>query len=233
MVLGEVIQLGALEIQHADHLSLVDHRDGEFGAGFGIGHQIARIGRHIGYQNRFTRRCRRPNDTFACCRAQFSLDSLAMLNIETMAKDLLLLVIQHDAQNLVINHALDQFGGATEQGLHIEDGADLPANLVQDQQGFSLSSHLLEQSRVFDGDGKAIRQHREDILLFPREVVEVAALDVKHADALPAEHQRHGKFRTDAFDRVYVAGVLRDVAYKHGVAGACGRSRDSLPYRNF
>ena len=51
--------------------------------------------------------------------------------LEALAKHLLLVVVQQDAQNLIVNDALNQFGSAAQQLFDVQDGAGLAANLIE------------------------------------------------------------------------------------------------------
>ena len=71
-----------------------------------------------------------------------------------------------------------------------------------------------------------------NVLLIVGEVVQMAALNIQHANALPAEHQRNGQFGTHGFNGIDIARILRDVADTHGMARGRRRSGNSLPDGN-
>jgi hypothetical protein len=141
---GEIIQLRTLEVQHPDDFALVDHRYGQFGARLGIDHEVARIRRNVGHHDGLAKGRRCAYNAFACGHAQLALHTLAVFHVQAMAKDLLLFVEQHQAQNLVIDYALDQFGGAAQHRFDVQNRADFAADLVENQQRFRLRTDLLE-----------------------------------------------------------------------------------------
>ncbi len=116
--------------------------------------------------------------------AQFSLRALAVFHIQAMAIQIRRFVVQQDSQNLIIDHALDEFRGAAQQFLHRENGIRLAAHFVEDQQRVRLAADAFKEPRVFDGDGQAAGHQRQNALLIAREVIDLRALDVEHADRL-------------------------------------------------
>ena len=91
-----------------------------------------------------------------------------------MTENVLGLVVEHDAEDLVIDDALDEFGGAAKKLFDIEDGADFAADFVEEEKRFGLGANFLEETGVFNGDCKSAGEQGEDILLISGEVVEVA-----------------------------------------------------------
>ncbi len=58
------------------------------------------------------------------------------------------------------------------------------------------------------------------------------ALNIQHAHAAVAQHQRHGKFRANVFDGIDVARIGERIRYAHGMACRRRGAGDSLPHRN-
>ena len=85
--------------------------------------------------------CRGADDAFAGRHAKLSLHALAMLHVEPMTKNLLLFVVEHDAQNLVVDHALDLLSRAPQKFFDIENRAHFPADFIEQQQGVRLGAH--------------------------------------------------------------------------------------------
>ena len=209
MILGEVIQLRALQVEHADYFTLVNHRNRQFRARFWIHHQIPRDPRsHPAASTGCFQRRRRAHNAFARRRAQFPLHPLAMLHDPAVPKHFLLFVIQHDAQDLIIDDPLDLFRCAPQQFFHIQNRTRLAAHFIQQQQRFRLRADLLKQSRIVNGDSQPARQQRQNALLLGREVARVAALNIQHADAFALQHQRHSQFGTHAFNGIDVARIF-------------------------
>ena len=216
-------------IENADDAIFVHHRDGELGAGLGIHQEVAGIGSDIGNNDRFTKSGGGADDAFTGRDAQFALDALAVFDIDAMTENVLGFVVEHDTENLVIDDALDEFGGAAEKFFDIEDGADFAADFVEKKKRFGLGTDFLEQAGVFNGDGESAGKQGEDILLIGGEVVEVTALDVEHAGTFAAQHEGNGEFGADAIDGIDVAGIDGDIADANGMSGGRGGAGNSLP----
>ena len=89
VLVGEVIELRTLEVENADDAVLVHHRNGEFGARFGIHQEIAGIGGDIGNEHRFTKSGGGADDAFAGSDAKLSLDALTVFDVDAMTEDVL------------------------------------------------------------------------------------------------------------------------------------------------
>ncbi len=131
VLLGEVVQLGALQVEHAHHAILVDHRNGKFRTRFRIHHGVARVRSDVRHQHRLAQSRRSTHDALARGASQPALNSLTVFHVEALPKHLLLVVVQQDAQNLIVNDALNQFGSAAQQLFDVQDGAGLAANLIE------------------------------------------------------------------------------------------------------
>ena len=75
--------------------------------------------------------CGGADNSFADGYAEFALHVMAVLHVDTMAKNFLIFVVEHQAENLVIDDALDLFGGATKQFFDVQDGAGLASNFIE------------------------------------------------------------------------------------------------------
>ena len=144
MVVGEIVQLGTLEIEHTDHPAFVNHGDSQLGARLGVHRQIARIAGHVGNQYWLFESCRRANDAFAGRCTQFSLHTMPVLHVDAVPKNLQFFVVEHDAQNLVVDHPLGLLGGTAQQLLNVQDRTSFPADFIQEQQSVGLRTHLLK-----------------------------------------------------------------------------------------
>ena len=111
VVFSEIIRDRALQVEHANNSSLVHHRNRQFGPRLRIHHDIARIHRNIGHQYWLLQGRRRAYEAFAHPCSQLALHALSVLHVHAMPEHFLFLVIQHDAQNLIINHPFGLFRG--------------------------------------------------------------------------------------------------------------------------
>ena len=149
-----------------------------------------------------------------------------------MAENFLFLVIEHNAENLIIDHPLDLFGGAAKKLLNIEDGAHFAADFVQQKKRLRLRANPFEQARIFNGNGQAASEKSENALLFRSEIIGAIALDIQHADTLALNHERHSEFGADAINGIDVARIFGDVAYADGMSRGGRATGDSLSKRN-
>ena len=127
-------------------------------------------------------------------------------------------VIQQNSQNLIVDDALDEFRGAAQQLLHGEDGIRLAAHFIENQQRVCLAANAFKEPRIFDGDGQAAGHQSQNTLLVAREVVDLRALDVEHADRLSLHHERNDHFGPDRIDDVDVPGIFTNVRHAHRAA---------------
>src|SRR6516162_4955915 len=86
VLLGEIVELRALEVEHADDLALMQHGNREFRARLRVHKEVALVHGDIGNEYGFTQGCGRTDNAFAGGDAQLSLDALAVLDVETMTK---------------------------------------------------------------------------------------------------------------------------------------------------
>src|SRR2546427_2284882 len=229
VLLGEVVELRALQVQDADDAALVHHGNGELGTRLGVDLDVARVCGHIGHQHGLAQGGRCADDALGGGDAQLALNLLAVFEVNAMAEGMLRFVIQQNAEDLIINHALDQLGGATEKLLDRKDGTGFAADLIQDKKRFGLRAGALKQAGIFNGHGEARGQQAENVLLVAGEINEMAALDVQDADALAFEHQRDGQLRAHGVNGIDVSRVFGDIANADRMADGGGRAGDPLP----
>src|SRR5260221_7866563 len=218
-------------MEDPDGFAFVKHRDGEFRTRFRIDHQITRIDGDVGSKHRFAQSGGRSNDSFTGGNAEFALNPLAVLDIQTVTKDFLFFVVEQDAKDLIVDHALDEFGGAAQQFFDVKDGADFAADLVQQKKRFGLRADAFKEPCVFNGNRQATAKQGQNVLLVAGEIIQMIALDIEDADALALKHQGDGKLGSNAIDCVDITGIFADVADAHRVAGGRSGSGNSLPKR--
>ena len=79
---------------------------------------------------------------------------MAMLYVHPVTKNLLLFVVQQDAQYLIIDHPLRLFCRAPQEFFDLQDRPGFAADFVQQQECIRLCPHLLIQPRVFNRHGQ-------------------------------------------------------------------------------
>ena len=163
------------------------------------------------------RDCRADN-SFVGGDAHFSLRALAIFHVQAMTKHIRRRVIQQNSQNLVIDHALDEFRGAAQQFLDRENRIGLARHFIENQQRVGLAANPLKQARVFDGDGQTAGHQRHNALLVARKVIDLRALNIEHADRLPFHDQRNDQFGPDRVDDIDIARIFANVGHANGAA---------------
>ena len=144
LLVREVIDLRALDIEHADHLVLEEQRHGHFGAHRIDGIDVARIRAHVGDANGLARGRGDPGDALADRNPPVVGHFTAVADGKTVGKRLRLLIQQHDAKYLVIDEPLDQRGGLRQHLVEVQRGVDLLADLGQ--RGQNVIGQLLRRS---------------------------------------------------------------------------------------
>src|SRR4029077_17898743 len=84
VLLGEIVELRALEVEDADDFALMQHGNREFRARLRIHKEEALVHGDAGNEHGFTQRCGSADNAFAGGDAQLSLDALDLLDVETM-----------------------------------------------------------------------------------------------------------------------------------------------------
>ena len=112
VVLGEESAAGVLEIEHADNFVFVDQRNGQLGACFGVGLDVARILVDIRNQHCLLvlRRC--ADDAASERNLVFEVNVLIEAQRETVLKLLARRIEQQNAEHLVVDQAAHQFRDA-------------------------------------------------------------------------------------------------------------------------
>ena len=165
VVRREIVELRTFEVHHADHAVLENHGHGELRARLGIHHAVARIERHVRNHHGTPQRSRRADDAFVLGDGGFFLHTLAEFHGHVMAKDGSTLVVEQDAENLVVDQPLGQFRRAAQHLFHLQRGIRFAPDFVQQQQRLGLLLRALEEPRVLDGRADAAGDQRENGLL--------------------------------------------------------------------
>ena len=194
VIRSEIIQLRAFQVHHAHDSVFAEHRHRQLRPRFGIDPQIARVERHIRHHHRALQRRRRAHNPFMRRHREFLLHALAEFHRDPMTKGVAGLVVQQNAEDLIVDQPLGQLGRAPQHFFHGQRGIRFAAHLVQKQQSFSLIPFMLEELRVLDGRADTRSHQHQNVLLIAREIVRLLAFDIQHANHAPAHHQRNRQF---------------------------------------
>src|SRR5581483_4150800 len=208
MFLREVSTAGVLEIEDTDYLSLVDKGDHQFGAGLGISRDIAHIFFHISDQNRFIVLGGIAYKSAAEWDVVLQMDVLPKAYGEAVLQFFACRIDKQDREHLVIDNAGEQVPDALKQLVEVEDGGELAADLVEQQQRFRLVGDASVKPGVLDADGDARCDDREQATMFFGEVVRLRRLNIDDPDDLVFRDHRDGQFGADGTDGVDVLRLL-------------------------
>ena len=75
--------------------------------------------------------CRRADNSFVRWDCELFLDTLAEFHCDAMPKYVVGVVVEQNAENLVVDDSLRQFGGPPENFFDFENGAGFAADFVQ------------------------------------------------------------------------------------------------------
>ena len=227
VLLVEAVELGRLQVEHADHAVLGDQRDHELGARLRDELEIARVLPHVRHQDGLLGERGGAAEALAERNPRLLLDDAVA---DGLAQDQLaaLLVQQQDAEHLVVDHPLHHVGHAVQQLVEVEDGGRLLADLVQRGQEGRVPLGLAVEGRVLDGERQVARQHLESGAGLGVERALVRPLDVEDAHQPVAVHERDRELGPDPGRDRDVARVLGDVLDEHGLPRLGGGADDAL-----
>src|SRR6185437_1811570 len=181
----EITEMRTLDIENTDDAMLVKERHGEFGTRFGVQRNVARIEGNVRNYDGPAQCCGGADDAFVRRNNRAFHDVLAEFYVEAMTENALGFVVEQNRENLIVDDALDHFGGAAENSFDIEERTGFAGDFVEQQERVCLAAGSLEKARVFDGAGDARGEHGQNILLVGSEIIELAAFDIEDADDAP------------------------------------------------
>ena len=200
VLLGERIQLGALQIEHADAAILDEHRDHELGPRVGNEVDVARILRDVGDEHRLLVQ-RRPADQPLAELHVLRLGPLAVAHRQLHLELLRVLVEQQDAERAVVDQPLGQAGDARQQRVEIENRRHLAADFGQRLERVDVLALGLEQPRVLDGHGDVRGELPQQRLVLRSERALDLVQQVQRADHLALAPHRHRELRQHVAQR--------------------------------
>jgi len=228
-----VVDASVLEVEDADDFSFVDERDGELGADFRVGFDVAAVFADVWREDRFAELRGGADETLAEGDGAFAEDTLTKAGGEGVLKVLGAIVPEEDAEHLEVDDALEEVGDAFEEIVGIEDAGDLAGDLVEDAEGLGLAGDAGVESGVLDGDGHAGGDEFEEALMLESEVADLFGLDVDDADDLVLDDEGDGELGADVrvgVDVVFSIGYVFDedgLALEGGLAGDASAQLDA------
>ena len=95
-----------------------------------------------------------------------------------------------------------------------------------------VARHLLVEARVFDRNREMRGQNRKHLHVVRREIVELRAFEIHHADHALLVNHGHGQLRARLGIQHAVARIERHVRNHHRAAKLCRRADDAFVCRN-
>ena len=137
---------------------------------------------------------------------------------------------QQDAEHLEINQPAQQFANAFQQLVEIQDRRQLAGNLVQQQQGARLACSARIELSIFNADGHARRNQRQQPLVLVGEVARIARLQIYHPNDTVLDDQWDGQLGPHVGKRIDIALFLRDIVHQHRLTQLSGAAGNALTY---
>ncbi len=223
VILIEGIRPVAFKRHHADHLRLVDQRNGDLGsltlANPDVRHVIIRIAQHIIDDLGAAFAHRTANNPLAYLRAVRAFAFLSSVSHLDVPDELIChLIDQTDQQKFVIDQTIKKRGDVVEELIEFENRGDFVPDPDQGAHLACALAQLLINPRVIERDGHMIAEHIEDLFMFAGKIIRLRTLDRQNANdlVLTDQHQWNGDLRARNIialgcDR-QVALILRDLA---------------------
>jgi hypothetical protein len=211
VLLVERVGLGALEVEHANAAILQQQRHDQLGADAGHRGDVARILGDVRHQHHFLVQRRIADQAFADLDGLQRPRIVAEFDRHLQLEGLRVFVEQRDAEDAVVDDALDQVSEPRQQLVRIENRAHLAADLGQRFEGLDVLALGLEQPGGRNRLGDVRAELPQDPLVALGERAEPVAQQVERADHLALVAQRHGQLRLGAGDDRQVARILVDV----------------------
>ena len=206
MAFRERVELGALEIEHADAAILQHQRDRQLRPR--IVHQldVAGIERHVGHVHRHLVEGGIADDAVAQLHAGNG-DLVAVSHGDLHFQIARTFVDEKDAEGAVVDEAARQVRDAREELVQVEDRAELAADLGQRFQRAGVFARVLEQTRVFDRHRDVRPELAQEHLVDFGELPLRFAQKVEGADDAALATQRHDELGVRPRHRLHVSRI--------------------------
>ncbi len=227
VALREGVELGALEVDHADAAVLHHQRDHQLGPH--VVHQVdvTRVGLHVGHEHDLLVLGRVTHQALPHLHRRDGR-LLVVLQRELHLQLVGRLVHQQDAERPVVDQPLGQLRDPRQQRVEVEDRRHLAADLGQRLEHVGILPLPLEQAGVLDRHRHGGRELPEDGLVELGELRHRGAEQVEGANDLALAEQRHDQLRPGARHDLDVAGIGEHVVHQDRARLGDRRSDDAL-----
>ena len=137
MAFAEVVARGIFNVEDTDQFFFGDQRNAEFGAGFVVKFDVARVRAHIGDDDRLAS-ARGGTDQAAIDGNAGFLDYLRTGERKAMDQIFPRGIEEQDRKRLILEKLGEQFADSAQKLIGVEHGAEFAADAVQQMQSFSL-----------------------------------------------------------------------------------------------
>jgi len=137
---SEGVRLDALEIENANKAILEEKRNHEFGASVeaGIAPDVACVGKDVVHTHGAALGSGGSGEAAAERQAQEGGDSVLIAHAKDTFEKLRRLIPEHDSEHVVIDEALDTLGDTAQEFFAVEDGGQLPTDVVEKAESLGL-----------------------------------------------------------------------------------------------
>ena len=201
----------ALEVEDTDAAVLEHQRHDQFRPHAGHHANVARILLDVWHQHYFLVQRGVADQALAELHRVHGLWIVAVLDGDLHLQHPGVFIEQHDAEDAVVDHSLDEVRESREQLVRIENGRHLAADLGEGLQRFGVLAFRFEQPRGGNALGDVRAKLAEDPFVAFGEGAQLVAQQVERANHLALVAQRDGELRLGARDHRQVAGVGIDV----------------------
>src|SRR5690348_7331792 len=153
MIRRKIIQLRTFQIQNADDAVLEEKRNRKLRTRLRIDGDVARIEGHVWHNDGAAQSGRRADDAFVRRYNRALHDVLPEFHVKAMAKNTFRLVVKQDAENLVVDDALDHFGRAAQDAFDVKNGIGFARDFIEEKERIRLMPRALVKPGIFNRAG--------------------------------------------------------------------------------
>ena len=152
MVIREIIERRALQIDDSDHSSFVDQRHHEFRFRLGVDRDVSRILGDVTHADRLVVQSGRPHQALTQRHCQFPKVLFVGADNRFGHQDACAFVELKQGEDVIVDHRFHGPGDVMDNFIDIERGAHFETQLVEQRQRLAVPALAFVEPRVLDGD---------------------------------------------------------------------------------
>ena len=231
MIFRERVELGALEVEHADAAILQEQRDDQLRLRVVDDFYVARIGRDVLHQHRLLVQRRVADEADAKLHARHQ-HLVAVPHRDLHLQLAGLVVDEQDAERAVVDDAPGQVRDPREELVEVENRAEFARDLRERLERARVLALVLEETRVLDRDGDVRRELPQHRLVGFRELADGVAQQVQRADDASLAAKRHDQLRLRSGHGVVIARVGAHVVDENRLSFGDRRADETVADRH-